>query len=44
MRLVDGHPLLAKFWGPLIGLIISALSFVYSIGNVPLVDTCGMRS
>jgi hypothetical protein len=30
------HPLLAKIWGPLIGPIISILSFVCSIGNVPL--------
>jgi hypothetical protein len=31
-----GHPLVAKVWGPLIGPIISILSFVCSIGNVPL--------
>ncbi len=31
-----GHPLLSRFWGPLIGPIISLLSFVCSIGNVPL--------
>jgi uncharacterized protein len=31
-----GHPLLSKFWGPLIGPIVSLLSFVCSIGNVPL--------
>lgn len=30
------HPLLSKFWGPVIGPIISLLSFVCSIGNVPL--------
>jgi uncharacterized membrane protein YraQ (UPF0718 family) len=30
------HPLLSKIWGPLIGPIISLLSFVCSIGNVPL--------
>jgi uncharacterized membrane protein YraQ (UPF0718 family) len=30
------HPLLSKIWGPLIGPIISILSFVCSIGNVPL--------
>ena len=30
------HPLLAKFWGPLIGPIVSVFSFVCSIGNVPL--------
>jgi uncharacterized protein len=31
-----GHPALAKVWGPLIGPVISMLSFVCSIGNVPL--------
>ena len=31
-----GHPLAAKLWGPMIGPIISLLSFVCSIGNVPL--------
>jgi uncharacterized membrane protein YraQ (UPF0718 family) len=30
------HPLLAKLWGPLVGPIVAALSFVCSIGNVPL--------
>jgi len=30
------HPLAAKVWGPLIGPVISLLSFVCSIGNVPL--------
>jgi uncharacterized membrane protein YraQ (UPF0718 family) len=33
--LVD-HPLLAKIWGPLIGPLVAAASFVCSIGNVPL--------
>jgi hypothetical protein len=33
--LVD-HPLLAKIWGPLVGPIVAMLSFVCSIGNVPL--------
>src|SRR5580693_6214109 len=31
-----GHPLLAKIWGPLLGPVISIISFVCSIGNVPL--------
>jgi hypothetical protein len=31
-----GHPALAKAWGPLIGPLVSLLSFVCSIGNVPL--------
>jgi uncharacterized membrane protein YraQ (UPF0718 family) len=33
--LVD-HPLWAKVWGPLIGPLVAMLSFVCSIGNVPL--------
>lgn len=31
-----GHPLLSKIWGPLIGPVVSILSFVCSIGNVPM--------
>jgi uncharacterized protein len=31
-----GHPLLARLWGPLIGPLVSMLSFVCSVGNVPL--------
>jgi uncharacterized membrane protein YraQ (UPF0718 family) len=30
------HPTLAKIWGPILGPIIAVLSFVCSIGNVPL--------
>jgi uncharacterized membrane protein YraQ (UPF0718 family)/YHS domain-containing protein len=30
------HPLLAQFWGPLVGPLISVISFVCSVGNVPL--------
>jgi uncharacterized protein len=33
---ITGHPVLSKIWGPLIGPVISLLSFVCSIGNVPL--------
>jgi uncharacterized protein len=33
---LTGSPLAAKLWGPLIGPVISVLSFVCSIGNVPL--------
>jgi uncharacterized membrane protein YraQ (UPF0718 family) len=33
---LEGHPLAAKIWGPLIGPVISVFSFVCSIGNVPL--------
>jgi len=33
---LTGHPLLAKVWGPLLGPLVSVVSFVCSIGNVPL--------
>jgi uncharacterized protein len=33
---LTGHPLAARLWGPIIGPVISLLSFVCSIGNVPL--------
>jgi uncharacterized membrane protein YraQ (UPF0718 family) len=33
--LVD-HPTLAAIWGPLVGPVVAVLSFVCSIGNVPL--------
>jgi uncharacterized protein len=33
---LQGHPTLAKLWGPLIGPIVAILSFVCSVGNVPL--------
>jgi uncharacterized protein len=33
---LTSDPLAAKLWGPLIGPVISVLSFVCSIGNVPL--------
>lgn len=32
----EGHGLLAKIWGPLIGPLVAVISFVCSIGNVPL--------
>jgi uncharacterized membrane protein YraQ (UPF0718 family) len=31
-----GHPLAAKLWGPLVGPLVAIISFVCSIGNVPL--------
>jgi uncharacterized protein len=31
-----GHPLAARIWGPLIGPVVAVLSFVCSVGNVPL--------
>src|SRR5580700_7334613 len=33
---IAGHPLAAKIWGPLIGPAVAIISFVCSIGNVPL--------
>jgi uncharacterized membrane protein YraQ (UPF0718 family) len=33
---IAGHPLAAKIWGPLIGPVVAIVSFVCSIGNVPL--------
>ena len=31
-----GHPVLAGLWGPLVGPLVAVVSFVCSIGNVPL--------
>jgi uncharacterized membrane protein YraQ (UPF0718 family) len=33
---LTGHPGIAKLWGPVIGPVVAILSFVCSIGNVPL--------
>ena len=33
---LTSHPLLSEIWGPLIGPLVAVLSFVCSIGNVPL--------
>jgi hypothetical protein len=33
---ITGHPLAAKLWGPLVGPLVAVVSFVCSIGNVPL--------
>ncbi len=33
---LSGHPLVAKFWGPIIGPVVAIASFVCSVGNVPL--------
>jgi uncharacterized membrane protein YraQ (UPF0718 family) len=33
---LQDHPILAKLWGPIVGPIVAILSFVCSIGNVPL--------
>lgn len=32
----EGHPILAKLWGPLLGPVVAIVSFVCSVGNVPL--------
>jgi uncharacterized protein len=36
MLFFEHHHTIAKFWGPLIGPIVAIISFVCSIGNVPL--------
>jgi uncharacterized protein len=33
---ITGHPVVAKLWGPLVGPLVAVVSFVCSIGNVPL--------
>ncbi|MEY9891186.1 uncharacterized membrane protein YraQ (UPF0718 family) [Catenulispora sp. MAP5-51] len=33
---LSGHPVLSGLWGPLIGPVVAVISFVCSIGNVPL--------
>jgi uncharacterized protein len=33
---LEHHDTLAKFWGPIIGPLVAIISFVCSIGNVPL--------
>jgi uncharacterized protein len=33
---LHGHPFLAKLWGPAVGPFVAILSFVCSVGNVPL--------
>lgn len=33
---LQGHPIAAKLWGPLVGPIVAIISFVCSVGNVPL--------
>ena len=32
----EGHDLLAKVWGPLVGPLLAVISFVCSVGNVPV--------
>jgi uncharacterized protein len=33
---ISGHPTLSVVWGPIVGPIVAIVSFVCSIGNVPL--------
>lgn len=33
---LTGHPVVARLWGPLVGPLVAVLSFVCSVGNVPL--------
>ena len=33
---LTSHPVLSQVWGPLVGPVISLLSFVCSVGNIPL--------
>jgi uncharacterized protein len=33
---LQGHPIMSKLWGPLVGPIVAVVSFACSIGNVPL--------
>src|SRR6516165_4740693 len=33
---LTSHPVAATFWGPIIGPVVAVLSFVCSVGNIPL--------
>jgi uncharacterized membrane protein YraQ (UPF0718 family) len=33
---VVDHPLLARLWGPIVGPLVAVISFVCSVGNIPL--------
>jgi uncharacterized protein len=33
---LSSHPLLTKFWGPMVGPFVAVISFVCSVGNIPL--------
>src|SRR5207302_10810970 len=37
---VAGHPTFGLFWGPLVGPLVAVVSFVCSVGNVPLAAVC----
>jgi uncharacterized membrane protein YraQ (UPF0718 family) len=33
---LTGHPYLATLWGPIVGPLVAVISFVCSVGNIPL--------
>jgi len=33
---IADHPLIAKLWGPIVGPLVAVISFVCSVGNIPL--------
>ena len=33
---LTGHPVLAVLWGPIVGPLVAVISFVCSVGNIPL--------
>src|SRR6516164_7375977 len=33
---LTGHPILATLWGPIVGPLVAVISFVCSVGNIPL--------
>src|SRR5262245_46716252 len=33
---LTGHPILAILWGPIVGPLVAVISFVCSVGNIPL--------
>ena len=33
---LTSHPTIAKFWGPIVGPFVAIISFVCSVGNIPL--------
>src|SRR5215475_11026561 len=33
---LTGHPILATLWGPIVGPLVAVVSFVCSVGNIPL--------
>jgi uncharacterized membrane protein YraQ (UPF0718 family) len=33
---LTGHPVLAALWGPIVGPLVAVISFVCSVGNIPL--------